>query len=125
MSFSTNIVAGATTNIVTARGSDVCEGRAVTAFATCSGFDSQLGPLAIGGGAVPPPRLSNGTFSWSFMTQSGASYTVQYKTSLSDASWTELETVVGTGDIVTVAHAVAGRPAGFYRLKLLLQVFSH
>jgi hypothetical protein len=117
-SFSTNIVAAATTNIVAARGVDVCQGRTVTALATC-GSGSLLVPLVIGGGGVPPPSLSNGNFSWSFTTQNGLSYTVEYKTSLSDPSWTDLQTVPGSGGIVTVSNAVAGRPAGFYRLKIL------
>jgi hypothetical protein len=119
MSFGTNIVAGAITNTVTAHGSDVCQGRTVTALATCSVSGSQLAALVIGDGGVPPPHLSNGTFTWSFMTQDQMSYIVQYKTSLNDPLWTDLQTVTGTGGIVTVSHAVAGRPAGFYRLKIL------
>src|ERR1035437_9426055 len=69
MSFGTNIVAGAITNTVTAHGSDVCQGRTVTALATCSVSGNQLAALVIGDGGVPPPHLSNGTFTWSFMTQ--------------------------------------------------------
>jgi hypothetical protein len=67
---------------------------------------------------VPPPHLSNGNFSWSFSTQNGLSYVVEYKTLLSDPSWTQLQTVAGSGAIVTISNAVAGRPAGFYRLKI-------
>ena len=118
-SYSTNIVAAATTNTVTASGADICQGRTVTAIATCSGSGSPLVPPVIGGAGVPPPSLSNGNFSWSFTTQNGLSYTVEYKTSLSDPSWTDLQTVPGSGGIVTVSNAVAGRPAGFYRLKIL------
>src|ERR1017187_9862904 len=118
-SYSTNIVAAATTNTVTANGADICQGRTVTAIATCSGSGSPLVPPVIGGAGVPPPSLSNGNFSWSFTTQNGLSYTVEYKTSLSDPSWTDLQTVPGSGGIVTVSNAVAGRPAGFYRLKIL------
>jgi hypothetical protein len=117
-SYSTNIVAAATTNTVTASGVDICQGRTVTALATC-GSGSPLVPLVIGGVGVPPPSLSNGNFSWSFTTQNGLSYTVEYKTSLSDPLWTDLQTVPGSGGIVTVSNAVAGRPAGFYRLKIL------
>jgi hypothetical protein len=117
-SYSTNIVAAATTNTVTASGVDICQGRTVTALATCvSG--SPLVPLVIGGAGVPPPSLSNGNFNWSFTAQNGVSYTVEYKTSLSDPSWTDLQTVGGSGGIVTISNAVAGRPAGFYRLKIL------
>ena len=118
-SFTTNIVAAATSNTVTAHGADVCQGRPVTAFATCSGSGRPLVPPVIGGAGVPRPRLSNGNFSWSFTTQNGLSYIVQYKTLLSDLSWTDLQTVAGSGGIVTVSNSVAGRPAGFYRLKIL------
>jgi hypothetical protein len=117
-SYSTNIVAAATTNTVTASGADICQGRTVTAIATCSGSGSPLVPPVIGGAGVPPPSLSNGNFSWSFTTQNGVSYIVQYKTSLSDPLWTDLQTVAGTGGIITISQAMAGQPSCYYRLKI-------
>ncbi len=117
--FSINIAAGAITNTVTASGADVCQGRLVTALATCSGPSSQPTPLIIGGSGIPQPRLSNGNFSWSFMSQTGGSYIVQYKVSLSDTQWTDLQPVAGTGGIINISQAVAGRPSCYYRLKLL------
>jgi hypothetical protein len=115
-SYSTNIMAAATTNTVAASGEDVCQGRTVTAVDTCFGTSSS--PLVIGGAGIPAPSMSNGAFTWSFSTQNGLSYIVEYKTSLSDPTWTELQTVAGTGGIVTVTNATAGQPAGFYRLEL-------
>ncbi len=117
-SFTTNIVAATTSNIVTARGVDVCQGRTITALATCSGAGRPAISMIIGGAGVPPPHMSNGIFNWSFSTQSGLTYVVEYKTSLSDPAWTELQTVVGSGATTTITNSVAGRPSGFYRLKI-------
>lgn len=117
MTVRTNIVA-AITNTVTAKGADVCQGRPVTALAACAGSGSSPIPLVIGGAGAPPPRLSNGNFSWSFATQNGVSYIVEYKSLLSDPSWTDLQTVAGSGGIVTITNTAAERPAGFYRLKI-------
>ena len=117
-SFTTNIVAAATTNTVTASGKDACQGRTVTATATCSGPGSQPGPFVIGGGGAASPRYSNGNFSLSFATQNGVLYTVQHKTALSNPTWTDLQTLSGTGGIVTILHAVGGQPTCFYRVVI-------
>ncbi len=79
-SFTTNIVAGAITNTVTARGADVCQGRIVTAIATCSGSGSPPLPPVIGGAGVPRPRLSNGNFRWSFTPRAGCRISLNTKT---------------------------------------------
>lgn len=121
ITYNTNMMAAATTNLVTASGTDVCQARTVTATANCSGAAGQFVPLIIGGGGVPQPHLSNGNFNWSFITQSQTSYVVQYKASLGDPLWTDLQTVAGTGKIVTISDAVAGRTAGFYRIKSMPQ----
>jgi hypothetical protein len=71
----------------------------------------------IGGAGAPPLSFSNGTFRLSFATQSGTSCTIQYKNSLSDATWTDLQTVTGTGGNVTITEATGG-PMRFYRLIL-------
>ena len=117
--FTTNIIAAAITNIVTASGVDICQSRTVTASDTCSVFPSQPVPLMIGGAGIPQPRILNGNFSWSFATVEGQSYTVQFKAALDDASWTDLETVTGTGGTLSVSHLVNGQESGFYRLKLI------
>jgi beta-glucanase (GH16 family) len=51
----------------------------------------------------------------SFQTQVGVSYDVLYKTSLSDSSWTLLESVAGDGTIMSVYDPL-GSPASFYRV---------
>jgi hypothetical protein len=118
ISFTTNIMAAATSNTVTASGADVCQGRTVTAQATCSGVDSPAIAFVIGGAGVPRPRVGNGSFSWSFSTQTGLTYIVEYKASLTDPAWTELQTLAGSGGITTISNSMAERPAGFYRLKI-------
>jgi hypothetical protein len=96
----TNTVTTITTNIVpvfasvTASGTDICQARTVSDTARCSA--SGDGPV-IGGPGMAPTSFSNGTFRLSFATQAAVSYVVQYKNSLSDALWTDLQAVTGTG----------------------------
>jgi hypothetical protein len=61
--------------------------------------------------------VAKGLFSLSFPSENGKSYTVQYKNTLSDPTWTDLETVVGTGGNLPITDAAALRqPARFYRV---------
>jgi hypothetical protein len=109
------VVTFTTTNTVTASGTDICQARTVAAAANC------LGPVAL---ALASPQfrasaIANGLFSLSFPSQSGSSYTVQYKNALTDPDWTDLEAVVGTGgDLSITDPAMAQRPARFYRVIL-------
>jgi hypothetical protein len=71
-------------------------------------------------GVVPTtitPSLSGGNLNLSFATQLGKTYTVQYKTNLTDVAWDTLTTTNGTG-----ASAVVSSPANaanrFYRLSI-------
>ena len=108
----TNIVPRATANTVTARGTDTCEGRTVTAAADCSGPVAPSASLVTG-----TPTMANGVFSLSFPTENGKSYTVQYKNALTDPTWTELETVAGTGGTLSITDAAAAhQPTRFYRI---------
>ncbi len=79
-----------------------------------------LAPAASSG--VTGPKLSatrgTGQLDLSFATQSGASYQVQYKTSLNDAEWTNLGSAVsGNGSTQTVSDPL-GSNARFYRVKV-------
>jgi hypothetical protein len=63
--------------------------------------------------------MARGLFSLSFASQSGKSYTVQYKNSLTDPAWTDLEKLVGTGANLSITDpAAAQRPTRFYRVIL-------
>ena len=91
---------------------------AVAILQTRAASAGPFAPLVIGGGGSAPLRYSNGNFSLSFGTQNGVLYTVQYKTAMSDTAWTDLQTVSGTGGIVTIPHEVRGQPACFYRVVI-------
>jgi uncharacterized repeat protein (TIGR01451 family) len=103
---------------VTAAGMDICLDRKVTARACCTGSRVACpgsSDLVIGGNGAPAPAYENGVFTLSFMSQVGANYTVQYKDSVDGSDWSDLETVVGTGDVLTVTDAT-GKDARFYRV---------
>jgi hypothetical protein len=102
------------TNTVMAIGMDACSGT-VTAAANC------LGPVvsAVVVEMTGAPTLSGGVFSLALPTQNGVLYIVQYKDSLSDPTWTDLETVTGTGGILSITDPAAGQQAErFYRVIL-------
>jgi hypothetical protein len=64
--------------------------------------------------------MTNGIFGLSFLTEIGKSYTVQYKNTLSDPTWTDLVppgSVPGTGGPLTIHDpSAAGQPTRFYRV---------
>ena len=56
------------------------------------------------GPTMKSPAVSGGNFTFSFTSEAGVSYRVQYKDSLSDATWQTLETKVGTGSDISVSY---------------------
>jgi hypothetical protein len=70
---------------------------------------------------APPnitPSLSGGTLNLSFPTQAGGyAYTVQYKTNLTDATWSTLTVTNGTG-LAAVVTTSASNASRFYRLSI-------
>ena len=62
--------------------------------------------------------LSAGNRNLTFATQTGFTYTVQYKNNLSDASWTTLSSVSGTGSPATVSDTATGVAHRFYRVSI-------
>ena len=62
--------------------------------------------------------LSGGNRNLTFATQTGFTYTVQYKNNLSDASWTTLSSVSGTGSPATVSDTATGVAHRFYRVSI-------
>jgi len=108
-----NLVSFTPTNTVTAFGTDTCQARTVDAAANCLGPVTPP-PLLV---VLGSPHMANGLFSLPFPTVKGKSYTVQYKNTLNDPTWTVLETVVGTGGNLSIKDAAAAqRPARFYRV---------
>jgi hypothetical protein len=60
---------------------------------------------------------TNFTFSWE--TEHGLDYAVEYKERLEASTWTPLFTRVGDGNLLTVTNAVSPlSPAGFYRVRV-------
>lgn len=115
--FTTNSVVFTIPNIVTATGVDICEARTVTATARCSGSGSGQTAPVIGGNGAAPSTYRNGTFTLSFATQNGQVYMLQYKNSIMDATWTDLQSVTGDGGFMSISDATGGRMR-FYRLVL-------
>jgi len=67
---------------------------------------------------ITSPALQGGTnFVFSFGTQVGTTYVVDFKTNLTDAVWKALETNNGTGGIIIVTNTV-DTAHGFYRVRL-------
>ncbi len=61
---------------------------------------------------------TGGTFQFSFPTQNGCTYLVQYKDTVDAAGWTTLETVPGDGSVKTVSDATATGTSRFYQVKV-------
>ncbi len=62
--------------------------------------------------------LSGGNILLSFPTQGGSTYTIYYKNSLTDPTWSQLgSAVLGNGSIMTVPDAIGGGTR-FYRLMI-------
>jgi subtilisin-like proprotein convertase family protein len=66
---------------------------------------------------LPPFELS-GQIQLRFATQAGQRYTVQYKDSLNDPAWRDLQTVMGDGTVLTVPDPIINGANRFYRLRL-------
>ena len=79
--------------------------------------------LRIAVAVQPPPVLLQPTLNGNllfvnFETLAGRNYTLEYKNTLSDASWQPFLTVVGTGTTKTIANSITGIPHRYFRLKL-------
>jgi hypothetical protein len=78
----------------------------------------QVGPLSSAPTAVAiTPSLIGGTLKLSFPTQTGFGYTVQYKSKLTDTSWSTLTVTNGTG-ATAVVNTSANNTNRFYRLSI-------
>jgi hypothetical protein len=56
-------------------------------------------------------------FNLTFPTENGISYTVQYKNTFTDPTWTNLRTITGTGSIMTITDTIAPhQPMRIYRI---------
>jgi uncharacterized repeat protein (TIGR01451 family) len=99
---------------ITVTGQEICKGTWITNTTSC--------PVATTVLVIGTPNVNaNGFFSLSFPTVNGESYTVQYKNTLSDPTWTDLVppgSVPGTGGVMTITDSspAALHPSRFYRI---------
>ena len=76
-----------------------------------------------GGGASPggvtmgPPSFVAGQISFTVPTVAGKTYEVQFKSSISDATWAVKETLIGDGTVKTVTVGASGQ-SGFVQLAV-------
>lgn len=102
-------------------------GLEISANATMSGCGTIVGTIINNGtistnclGESPTltnPRIAGGSINFDFATAIGPTYVVEYKNSLSDATWTVLRSYAGTGGTITVSDSAVGT-ARFYRVRL-------
>ncbi len=77
-----------------------------------------------GGGGTPQtqtivsPSFSKGTFGFSVQTQTGFTYTLEYKKALTDAAWTTLQAAPGTGAVISLSDTSASDSTRFYRISI-------
>jgi hypothetical protein len=77
--------------------------------------------LAIVGNPTPlllsKPHWQNGVFTVSVPTTAGKTYGLQYKTALTDGTWTALPSVPGNGSIMTLTDTTASSSQRLYRVS--------
>jgi T5SS/PEP-CTERM-associated repeat protein len=69
------------------------------------------------------PALTNAVLvgtnlSFSFQSVTGLSYTIEYKTNLTDAAWIPLRTETGNGSLFTITDNVTAAASRFYRIRV-------
>jgi len=108
----------------TAMGDGTTSASLTNAVAIAAG---SLHSLAILGTVPPtqtPPLLqtqfvsSSASFSVSVPTVPGLTYYLEFKTALSDPTWTPLMVVFGDGTTQTLSDSTAGSPQRFYRIRI-------
>jgi alpha-tubulin suppressor-like RCC1 family protein len=67
--------------------------------------------------AILNPTFGNNGLSFSFASQSGRVYSVEYKASLAESSWTPLPLIAGTGHLVTAIDPTVTGSQRFYRIR--------
>ena len=92
---------------ITASGQETCAGTMAITNASCA--------------VVPTPHIDpqNNLCPISFPTAKGETYVLQYNNCLTDTNWISLQSVAGTGSVVTLTDTnAAGIPIRFYRIMV-------
>jgi hypothetical protein len=66
---------------------------------------------------IGAPVLVGAGLAFSFGTEFGPSYVVDFKSSLTNAAWTPIQTNAGTGSPISVTNMLTGRE-GYFRIRL-------
>jgi hypothetical protein len=66
---------------------------------------------------IGAPVLVGAGLAFSFSTEFGPSYVVDFKSSLTNAAWTPIQTNTGTGGPISVTNTLTGRE-GYFRIRL-------
>lgn len=64
-----------------------------------------------------PPTVSGGQIILRIPTVVGVSYTVEFKTALTDPAWATLQTITGDGTLQTVTDSAQASPQRYYRVR--------
>ena len=70
-----------------------------------------------GSPSMTEPLRSGDNFSFSFGTELGPAYVLDYKSALTNASWVPVSTNLGNGGILSITNSSAN-PEGYYRIRL-------
>ncbi len=75
---------------------------------------ASINPAAV---TLVNPQWNNNIFTVSLSSQNGTTYTLQYKNSLPDTSWTSLSPMAGNGGLLTLIDPGATAPQRVYRVQ--------
>jgi hypothetical protein len=81
------------------------------------GFSTPIEDIVVQPPTLTAARVEAGNFKFGMMTQSGTSYIVEGRASMSTGTWETVQTVPGTGQEVTVSIPVSGG-SQFYRIRV-------
>lgn len=76
----------------------------------------QGGPEISTGFAITNAVMRGSDFALSFNTRTGVNYTVQYSENLSSSNWSNLQTVAGSGTLMSVTNSGVPATQRFYRV---------
>jgi fibronectin-binding autotransporter adhesin len=66
---------------------------------------------------LQPPKISGGSFTFSFGTTNGLGYTVQQNTNLATSNWTYFTNIIGNGSLYQIITPVTGIQQMFFRVR--------
>ena len=80
------------------------------------GSSNSVAGRAVASPLILGPLLAGTNFTFSFATEPGFSYVIQFKNAIADPSWQTLQTETGDGGPKTFSLPLADAPQRFYRI---------